>query len=97
MSSCSQHKTDLDLDLDLPGGPVVKNHRFHPWSSKIQHASGQLSPCATTTEPRLWSPCSATREASATASPSTATREQLRLTEARESPRAETKTQSSQN
>ena len=54
------------LDLYLPGGPVVKNwpanageHRFDPWSSKIQHASGQLSPCATirvhALEPMLYS------------------------------------------
>ena len=26
-------------------------HRFDPWSGKIPHASEQLSPCATTTEP----------------------------------------------
>ena len=37
--------------------PVVKNppanaggHRFDPWSGKIPHALGQLSPCITTTE-----------------------------------------------
>ena len=42
---------------DFPGGAVVKNppanagdHRFNPWSRKIPHAAGQLSPCATTTE-----------------------------------------------
>ena len=41
-----------------PVGSVVKNppadgwgHRFDPWSGKIPHATGQLSPCATTTEP----------------------------------------------
>ena len=28
-------------------------HRFNPWSGKIPHASGQLSPCATTTEAKL--------------------------------------------
>ena len=27
-----------------------RRHRFKPWSRKIPHASGQLSPCATTTE-----------------------------------------------
>ncbi|XP_060996717.1 uncharacterized protein LOC133055585 [Dama dama] len=45
-------------------------HRFNPWSGKIPHASKQLSPRATTTEARgLWSPCSTTREATATRSP----------------------------
>jgi hypothetical protein len=45
--------------LDLPGGAVDKNlpanagHRLHPWSGKILHAAGQLSPCATTTKPVL--------------------------------------------
>ena len=28
---------------------------FNPWSRKIPHATEQLSPCATTTEPMLWS------------------------------------------
>ena len=49
---------------------------------KISHALGQLSLCATTTEPILCNyrslgaqgPCSATREASAVRSPCTATR-----------------------
>ena len=38
-------------------GPVVKNppvdaggRRFNPWSKKISHAMGQLSPWATTAE-----------------------------------------------
>ena len=36
---------------------------FDPWSGKIPHATGQLSPSATTAEPELESPCSATTEA----------------------------------
>ena len=43
---------------DFPAGPVVENlpanaggHRFDPWSRKIPHATGQLSPCPTPTEP----------------------------------------------
>ena len=28
-----------------------KGHRFYPWSQKIPHATGQLSPCNITTEP----------------------------------------------
>ena len=55
---------------------------FDPWSGKIPHAEEQLSPCATTTgpvshnywSPCAWSPCSATREATAMRSPRTATK-----------------------
>ena len=44
---------------DFPGGPVVKNlpsntgdvGSISGWGTKIPHAAGQLSPCATTTEP----------------------------------------------
>ena len=28
---------------------------FHPWFRKSPHATSQLSPCATTPEPMLWS------------------------------------------
>ena len=48
---------------DFPGGTMVKNppanaggHGFEPWPRKIPQATEQLSPCATTTEPVLWSP-----------------------------------------
>ena len=37
-------------------------HRFHPWSGKIPHATGQLSPWATTIEPVLWGLGAATTE-----------------------------------
>ena len=30
-----------------------KGHGFEPWPGKIPHATEQLSPCATTTEPEL--------------------------------------------
>ena len=30
-----------------------RGHRFNPWSRKIPHATEQLSPCTTTTEPAL--------------------------------------------
>ena len=44
---------------DFPGGPVVKNPPSNTldtglipgWGTKIPHATGQLSPCAATTEP----------------------------------------------
>ena len=50
------------MDRDFPGGPVVKNLPCNAGDAgsipgqgtKIPHAAGQLSPCATTTElPRL--------------------------------------------
>ena len=37
------------LRIRLP----VQGHRFEPWTGKIPHASEQLSPFATTTEPVL--------------------------------------------
>ena len=39
-----------------------RGHGFEPWSGKIPHAVEQLSPCATTTEPALWSPRATTTE-----------------------------------
>ena len=60
---------------------------FNPWPRNILHAARQLSPCATTLGPVLYSlgattteahiphsPCSATKEATAMRSPHTATR-----------------------
>ena len=75
--------------LGFPGGSVVKNlpanageHGFEPWPGKIPHAAEQLTPWATAPEPachnywsaRAWSPCSATREATAVRRPRTATK-----------------------
>ena len=52
--------------MDLPYGPVVKNppaNGFDPWSGKIPHAVGQLSPSVTTTEAHvLWDPRATTTE-----------------------------------
>ena len=31
----------------------LARHGFHPWSRKIPHALGQISQCATSTEPTL--------------------------------------------
>ena len=58
---------------DFPRGPVVKNPPYnagdtgltHGQGTKIPHATGQLSPCAATTEPacrKLQSPRTTTRE-----------------------------------
>ena len=55
---------------DFPGGPVVKEstcqcrgHGFDPQFGKTPHIVGQLSPCATSTEPTPHNLCSTTREA----------------------------------
>ena len=51
-----------EKEISLPGFPVAqwlritcqcRGHGFKPWSGKIPHATEQLSPCATTTEPVL--------------------------------------------
>ena len=39
-----------------------RRHGFDPRSGKISHAAKQLSPCATTTKPVLWSLGAATIE-----------------------------------
>ncbi|KAM9079980.1 asparaginyl-tRNA synthetase isoform 2-T2 [Megaptera novaeangliae] len=44
---------------------LARGHRFEPWSRKIPHATEQLSPCDTTTEPVLYSLCATTTEAHA--------------------------------
>ena len=54
----------------FPGGPVVRNPAanardtdvFDPWSWKIPHVEGQLSPCATAIERVLQSLGDATTE-----------------------------------
>ena len=67
------------LRIRLP----MQGTRFETWSGKIPHAAEQLSPWATTTEPachsyywssHAWSPCSATREATAMRSRALATK-----------------------
>ena len=42
-----------------------RGHRFNPWSRKIRHGAGQLSPSTPAAELELWSPCLTTREAPA--------------------------------
>ena len=70
-----------------------------PWSRKFLHASEQLSPCATTTEPVLKSPGATTTEAWADYSLSSTTREALAMRSPHnatgESPRTALKTQHS--
>ena len=61
---------------DFPVGPVVKNlpakcrgHGFDPWSRKIPHALGQLSPSAPVTEPTHSTARDPHREATTLGSP----------------------------
>ena len=52
------HKLKCSCLREFPGGPVVENPPSNAgdagsipgWGTKIPHAAGQLSPCATTTE-----------------------------------------------
>ena len=70
---CSQKSHTSEVSsvshlLDVPGGAVdestcqCRGQRFDPWSRNIPHAKEQLSPCATTDEPVLWSPRAAANE-----------------------------------
>ena len=54
-----ERKLQMKSSGDFPGSPVVKNPPYNAGDAgsipgqgtKIPHAAGQLSPCATTTEP----------------------------------------------
>ena len=80
-----------------------RGHGFKPWSRKIPHATEQLSPCTTTTEPtccNYWSPHARAHAPQQEKPPQWEARA-LQLGVApfaatRESPRAATKTQHSQ-
>ena len=61
-----------------------REHGFNPWSQKIPHAQGQLSPRATIEVCMLQSPSSATRESTAMRSHGMATRGQPLLTTPRQ-------------
>ena len=58
VTCCLNKNKKLDFS-DFPGGRSsgkesicqYREHKFDPWSRKISHATGQLSLCATTTEP----------------------------------------------
>ena len=77
----------------FPGGLMIKNlpakvgdAEFNPWSGKIPHATGQLSPRAPTAESVLYSPSSTTREGTTVRSQFTTAREWPPLSSAREQP-----------
>ena len=72
-----------------------RGHGFEPWSGKIPHATEQLSPCATTTEPAHLEPCSAMRGRNSER-PSHRNEKWPPLATTGESPHTETKNQHSQ-
>ena len=47
----SRHQLRASLVVHWIRIHQCREHRFNPWSGKIQHALEQLSPCASTTEP----------------------------------------------
>ena len=50
-TQCWDLETHLQGQLrDFPNGPVVKKPPANAWSGRIPCATGQLSPCTSTTE-----------------------------------------------
>ena len=58
------------IEIHLP----MQGTQSDPWWGKILYAAEQLSPCATATEPVLYSLCSTTREAIAMRNPRISTK-----------------------
>ena len=73
-----------------------RGHRFEPWSGKIPHATEQLSPCATTTEPVRLELVLHNKRGRDSERPAHRDEEWPPLAATRESPCTETKTQQSQ-
>ena len=71
-------------------------HGFEPWSGKFPHATEQLGPWATTTEPARLEPVLRNKRGQDSERPAHRDEEWLPLAATRESPRTETKTQHSQ-
>ena len=74
-----------------------RGHGFEPWSGKIPHATEQLGPWATTTEPVHLEPVLHNKRGHDSERPVHCDEEWPPLTATRESPRTETKTQHSKN
>ena len=72
-----------------------RGHGFEPWSGKIPHATGQLGPWATITEPACLEPVLRNRRGRDSERPAHRDEEWPPLAATRESPRTETKTQHS--
>ena len=85
---------------DFPAGAMVKNppfreQGFDPWSGKIPLATGQRSPCATTTDRMCLEPVLCKRRSKDSEKPAHHKQRTAPLTTARESPHAAAKTQCS--
>ena len=72
-------------------------HGFEPWSGKIPHATEQLGPWATTTEPARLEPVLCNKRGRDSERPAHRDEEWPPLAATRESPCTETKTQHSKN
>ena len=72
-----------------------RGHGFDPWSGRIPHATEQLSPWATTTEPARLEPVLRNERGHDNERPAHRDEEWPLLAATRESPRTETKTQHS--
>ena len=72
-----------------------RGHGFEPWSRKIPHATEQLGPWATTTEPACLEPVLRNKRGRDSERPAHHDEEWPPLASTRESPRTETKTQHS--
>ena len=72
-----------------------RGHRFEPWSGKIPHATEQLGPWATITEPAHLEPVLRNKRGRDSETPAHRDEEWPPLAATRESPRTETKTQHS--
>ena len=73
-----------------------RGHGFEPWSGKIPHATEQLGPWATITEPACLEPVLRSKRGRDRERPAHRDEEWPPLAATRESPRTETKTQHSQ-
>ena len=73
-----------------------RGHGFEPWSGRIPHATEQLGPWATVTEPARLEPMLRNRRGHSGERPAHCDEERPPLAATRESPRTETKTQHSQ-
>ena len=70
-----------------------RGHGFKPWSGKIPHATEQVGPWATTTEPAHLKPVLCNKRGRDSERPAHRDEEWPPLAATRESPRTETKTQ----
>ena len=105
LSLCDYNQLGLEVweNMGLPSwrsswesACQCRGHRFEPWSGKIPHATEQLGPWATTTEPARLEPVLRNKRGCNSERPAHRDEERPPLAATRESSRTETKTQHSQ-